>query len=289
MSNPPKVRKIAVLGSRSVGKSSLTIQFCDNHFVDSYYPTIEATFNKVIKYRGQEFATEIIDTAGQVTCRHQVRRFCISIHRPSPSIYTYLHVQDEYSIMNSRHAIGIHGYVFVYSITSRSSLEMIKIIRDKILNFTGTDNVPAVLVGNKCDLHIQRWVVVARVSEGREDITRIYCLLSQKVAGWEIVFMLTHSFPSSRDARQVTPEEGKELAAQWNCLWVEASAKHNENIGTWTLPIIVHRSHNFIRSHPSFSSNLVPTHIDRIFDLMIAEVEKSNNPPTEPSGNCVLS
>lgn len=48
------------------GKSSLTVQFCDNHFVDSYYPTIEATFNKVIRYKGQEFATEIIDTAGQV-------------------------------------------------------------------------------------------------------------------------------------------------------------------------------------------------------------------------------
>lgn len=58
--------------------------------------------------------------------------------------------------MSSRHAIGIHGYVFVYSITSLSSFEMIKIIRDKILNYTGTDNVPAVLVGNKCDLPMQR-------------------------------------------------------------------------------------------------------------------------------------
>jgi len=44
----------------------LTIQFVENHFVDSYYPTIENTFTKVIRYRGQEFQTEIIDTAGQV-------------------------------------------------------------------------------------------------------------------------------------------------------------------------------------------------------------------------------
>ena len=49
-----------------IGKSSLTIQFVENHFVDSYYPTIENTFNKVIRYRGQEIAAEIIDTAGQV-------------------------------------------------------------------------------------------------------------------------------------------------------------------------------------------------------------------------------
>jgi GTPase SAR1 family protein len=38
----------------------------DGHFVESYYPTIENTFSKVIKYKGQEYATEIIDTAGQV-------------------------------------------------------------------------------------------------------------------------------------------------------------------------------------------------------------------------------
>ena len=42
------------------------MQFVDGHFVESYYPTIENTFSKVIKYKGQEYATEIIDTAGQV-------------------------------------------------------------------------------------------------------------------------------------------------------------------------------------------------------------------------------
>ena len=48
------------------GKSSLTVQFVENHFVESYYPTIENTFSSVIKYKGQDFATEIVDTAGQV-------------------------------------------------------------------------------------------------------------------------------------------------------------------------------------------------------------------------------
>lgn len=49
------------------GKSSLAVQFVDGHFVESYYPTIENTFSKNIKYKGQEFSTEIIDTAGQVS------------------------------------------------------------------------------------------------------------------------------------------------------------------------------------------------------------------------------
>ena len=87
MPSPPKQRKIAIVGSRSVGtldlqlpfasrarianggglgKSSLTVQFVDGHFVESYYPTIENTFSKVIRYKTQDFATEIIDTAGQV-------------------------------------------------------------------------------------------------------------------------------------------------------------------------------------------------------------------------------
>lgn len=49
------------------GKSSLTVQFVDDHFVESYYPTIENTFSKRIRWKGQEFLTEIIDTAGQVS------------------------------------------------------------------------------------------------------------------------------------------------------------------------------------------------------------------------------
>ncbi|KAH8683096.1 hypothetical protein BGZ60DRAFT_467454 [Tricladium varicosporioides] len=158
MPAPPKQRKIAIVGSRSVGKSSLTVQFVDCHFVESYYPTIENTFSKVIKYKGQEFATEIIDTAGQ----------------------------DEYSILNSKHFIGIHGYMLVYSVASMQSFEMIQVIRDKILNHLGSEWVPIVIVGNKSDLRPEQ--------------------------------------------RQVTPEQGKELAEKLNCAWTEASARFNENV-----------------------------------------------------------
>jgi Ras family protein len=82
-----KKRKIAVLGSRSVGeahtpqrffsyaqiipfsatgKSSLVVQFTENQFIDSYYPTIENTFTKSVNYKGVEYDCDIIDTAGQV-------------------------------------------------------------------------------------------------------------------------------------------------------------------------------------------------------------------------------
>ena len=36
--------------------------------------------------------------------------------------------------MQSKHFIGIHGYMLVYSVGSKTSFEMVKVIRDKILN-----------------------------------------------------------------------------------------------------------------------------------------------------------
>ncbi|KAF9006423.1 small GTPase superfamily [Cyathus striatus] len=123
-------RKIAVLGSRSVGKSSLVVQFIENHFVESYYPTIESTFSKSVKYNGAEYDCEIIDTAGQ----------------------------DEFSILNAKHAIGIHGFVLVYSVTSRNSYNMIQIVYDKIVDFCGVQDIPCVIVGSKCDLQHSRQV-----------------------------------------------------------------------------------------------------------------------------------
>lgn len=42
--------------------------------------------------------------------------------------------QDEYSILNSKHFIGIHGYMLVYSVGSMATFDMIQVIRDKILN-----------------------------------------------------------------------------------------------------------------------------------------------------------
>jgi Ras family protein len=91
--------------------------------VESYYPTIENTFSRIIKHNGQDYATEIVDTAGQVRDLRSRYGSATEIIR-----------QDEYSILNSKHFIGIHGYIIVYSVTSRQSFEMVRVIRDKILN-----------------------------------------------------------------------------------------------------------------------------------------------------------
>ncbi|KAF7997062.1 hypothetical protein HCN44_005339 [Aphidius gifuensis] len=127
---PPKQRKIAIMGYRSVGKSSLSIQFVEGQFVDSYDPTIENTFTKSTRVNSQDYEVKLVDTAGQ----------------------------DEYSIFPTQYSMDIHGYVLVYSITSAKSFEVVQIIYDKLLDFCGKVHVPIVLVGNKTDLYVDRMV-----------------------------------------------------------------------------------------------------------------------------------
>ncbi|KAM6979981.1 GTP-binding protein Rheb-like isoform 1-T1 [Aplochiton taeniatus] len=161
----PKYRKIAVIGYRSVGKSSLTIQFVEGQFVDSYDPTIEnsehrldilflldeclenllpfdilfyfSAFNKMVSVNGQDFNLQLVDTAGQ----------------------------DEYSIFPQSHSMDIHGYVLVYSVTSMKSFEVVQVLHDKLLDMVGKIQVPTVLVGNKKDLHMER---VIKPEEGKK-------------------------------------------------------------------------------------------------------------------------
>ncbi|KAG5643176.1 hypothetical protein DXG03_001380 [Asterophora parasitica] len=84
----------------------------------------------MVSYKGVDYDCQIIDTAGQ----------------------------DEYSPVNAQHAIGIHGYVLVYSIASRSTFDMIQIVYDKIVDFCGVTDIPCVIVGSKSDLHQNRQV-----------------------------------------------------------------------------------------------------------------------------------
>ncbi|TEB30225.1 hypothetical protein FA13DRAFT_577515 [Coprinellus micaceus] len=125
-----KKRKIAVLGARSVGKTSLVKQFVENHFVDAYYPTIDNSVSKKVRHAGVEWDLEVFDTAGQ----------------------------DEFSIFNAKHAIGIHGYVLVYSIAAQGSFDMIQIIYDKIVDFCGLKDIPCIIVGSKLDLEERRQI-----------------------------------------------------------------------------------------------------------------------------------
>ncbi|KAG7708426.1 hypothetical protein KL933_001151 [Ogataea haglerorum] len=136
-----KERKIALVGARAVGKSSLAVQFAEESFSDHYFPTIENQLKKQVKYKGIDYSLEIMDTAGQ----------------------------DEFSTLHNKLLIGVHGYMLVYSINSRQSFDMLAVVRDKILDGLGISSVedgpPIVIVGNKSDLDFQRQVTEAELKQ----------------------------------------------------------------------------------------------------------------------------
>ena len=52
----------------------------------------------------------------------------------------------------------VQGFVLVYSITSQSTFNDLQDLRAQILRMKNTEDVPMVLVGNKCDLEDERAV-----------------------------------------------------------------------------------------------------------------------------------
>ena len=163
--NPTLVhRKIAVLGFRAVGKTSLTNAFVSGTFSDNYDPTIENTHHKTIRFRKVHFATDIIDTAGMVSSvlRPTTYLLCVLLFTYTTSCTSApcsMYQQDEYSSISRNASVGVHGYALVFSITSRSSFENVIKINEALLNALGdAPDVPRVLVGSMKDLGEEREV-----------------------------------------------------------------------------------------------------------------------------------
>ncbi|KAJ3430636.1 ras-like protein rasb [Anaeramoeba flamelloides] len=116
--------KLVVVGAGGVGKSALTIQFLQNHFVTEYDPTIEESYRKQVVIDGETALLDILDTAGQ----------------------------EEYSAMREQYLKSGQGFLLVYSVTSRSSFEEAIELREMILMIKEADNYPICFVGNKVDL-----------------------------------------------------------------------------------------------------------------------------------------
>jgi len=122
--------KLVIVGGGGVGKSALTIQLIQNHFIDEYDPTIEDSYRKQVTIDAETCLLDILDTAGQ----------------------------EEYSAMRDQYMRTGQGFLMVYAITSRSSFEELVGFKDQILRVKEADHVPMVVVGNKSDLESERQV-----------------------------------------------------------------------------------------------------------------------------------
>jgi len=116
--------KLVVVGSGGVGKSALTIQFIQHHFVDEYDPTIEDSYLKQVVIDGETCVLDILDTAGQ----------------------------EEYSAMRDQYMRTGEGFLVMFALDNYPSFESVSIYRDQIRRVKDADDVPTVLVGNKIDL-----------------------------------------------------------------------------------------------------------------------------------------
>ena len=60
---------------------------------------------------------------------------------------------DEYSKLSRNASLGVHGYIMVFSVTSKLSLEKIRNINEMLIKLLGnTSDIPRVLVGTMCDV-----------------------------------------------------------------------------------------------------------------------------------------
>jgi GTPase KRas protein len=121
--------KLVVLGDGGVGKTSLAIQLCLNHFVETYDPSIEDSYRKQVVIDDQPCVIEILDTAGQ----------------------------EEYTALRDQWIRDGEGFLLVYSITLRPTFERVARFKEQVIRVKGKD-APMLLVGNNCHRVTEREV-----------------------------------------------------------------------------------------------------------------------------------
>lgn len=122
---------IVVLGGGGVGKSCLTIQYIQGHFVDRYDATIEDIYRKRVTIDGRQEVLMIVDTAGQ----------------------------EAFATMRDQYMKTGLGFVLVYSITDAESFHQLKKIYAQLRRTKGEGApLPCIVVANKTDLSSQRAV-----------------------------------------------------------------------------------------------------------------------------------
>ena len=99
-----------------MGKSALTIQLIQNHFVDEYDPTIEDSYRKQVVIDGETCLLDILDTAGQ----------------------------EEYSAMRDQYMRTGEGFLCVFAIDNSKSFEDIESYRGQIRRVKDADDIPMI-------------------------------------------------------------------------------------------------------------------------------------------------
>ena len=150
--------RIGVFGGRGVGKTCSVTSFVHKNVYPIYDPTLEVSDRKMCEIDGEVYVLEIYDKTYGDQCY--------------PHLFKQLIKKNQ-------------AFLLVYSITSRVSFDEIIAQRKEIFEAKESPLFSIVLIGNKCDLEMNR---------------------------------------------QVSREEGQELASIFQCPFFETSAKDRVNI-----------------------------------------------------------
>jgi len=180
-----KEYKLVVLGSGGVGKSALTVQFVQGIFVEKYDPTIEDSYRKQVEADGQQCMLEILDTAGT----------------------------EQFTAMRDLYMKNGQGFVLVYSITSQASFNDLADLREQILRVKDTDDVPMILVGNKCDLEDERKVT----KEQGENLAREWNCTTMETSAKAKINVEAIFFDLVKQINSKTPDNSKSSKKKKGC------------------------------------------------------------------------
>jgi small GTP-binding protein len=129
-------KKICMLGSFSVGKTSLVRRFVESIFSEAYQTSIGVKVDKkVVRVKNEEVTLVLWD----------------------------IHGEDVYQKIHMSYLRGMSGYLLVIDGTRRQTLEDALTLNQRVIQEVG--KVPAILVLNKSDL-VDKWEIdSARESE----------------------------------------------------------------------------------------------------------------------------
>ena len=118
-------KKVCMLGSFAVGKTSLVTRFVKSLYSDTYHTTIGVKIDKKLVEVDQQHVNCILwDIAGE----------------------------DEFYTINNSYLRGMSGYILVVDNTRKVTLDVAKTIYDRVEENQG--KIPCVLVINKTDLNV---------------------------------------------------------------------------------------------------------------------------------------
>ncbi|MEW8545918.1 MAG: GTP-binding protein [Candidatus Thiodiazotropha sp.] len=115
--------RVALMGAKGVGKSSIAQRYVHKRFSDEYKETIEEVYLKQVGHR----TIEILDTCGD----------------------------DSFPVMRQLVIDSCHAFILVYAVDDVRSFDYVSDLRDRIISKRGS-LVPIIVVGNKSDLTIRK-------------------------------------------------------------------------------------------------------------------------------------